>query len=928
MNKFVRIFIYLILTGGLWLGTFLAYSAGQTINQQEFSDFFDNQQDKGPSSRPNTDSPGILDLFLKPKAGQNLPSKSKDIQEAEITPSLNQTFQTKKMVAVPESPPKTQIDASDFEDPFYRVRGFQENSEEVIQPGTTLDGVQFQTYGESNKFIEKFYKESHFSIEEVFGKVEYLEKRGGCYTCHQGIEEISKNHRFSCVRCHGGNRRTNSLPKAHDGLVSNPSSAKNAPRFCGKCHANHVQKVERSLMSTAKRMINITRYGWGAQPADELPYSLKPNDNEQALPNPTEGHAVDGFLRTKCLRCHIDSESPHRPGDYRTSGCSSCHMIYSNDGISLSHDRAIQKLQNKNQKENRFTRKFAENSLNNQRGYPLLHQFTVAVPSVQCEHCHNNNGVGQEFEGLFAKPSRPRTMPTQINDEKPVLYGKEHEFLVPDIHREKGMHCIDCHIGDEMKPEIEPERHQSGVQIRCTDCHGTQDELPQGLLLIESDPNTKILIKRANLNPNLNRKIRSGDTVLVNSKGSPMLHVKRIDKNWVLYSKVSGKKHNIPLLKNFKPSIAHQIPKHMQEMECSTCHARWSAAEWGMHVIRERQLNPDKWKNWNLSDPTSQFLAGDPAIEKPGMLNWLTAKSLPQKIEGNILNEYWWTVFSDSGWSDLVMGKNARGKYSIMKPRYQYFITDQSGPAGLPLKRAEPPLTLDGTPGLIWTDYSPHTIRKTVRSCESCHQSSISAGLGDSLKKFNLDAGQFFSGLKHNNQVPPEFQLKQGVDLNGQALQTPFSGDESRFLNKDEITALQKPTDRYRAFRSLNLRELNFSRLLTRNEFPYDVRHRVRENDMGPPQPREDFLYDVEKNQFVKIEKQKEITVQSEIPRPDEPSEIVTEGNSAQTMDPQPDKKENGIIEFLYDIFQENETAPPPSNELSPAPEEPTQTQL
>ena len=429
-------------------------------------------------------------------------------------------------------------------------------------------------------------------------------------------------------------------------------------------------------MSTAKRTINITRFGWGAQPINEIPFSLKAGDNDQAFPSVTEGHAVDGFLRTKCLRCHIGSESPHRPGDYRASGCSSCHMIYSNDGVSLSHDRAIQKVQSKNKKQNRFTRKFSENSLSNPRGYPLLHKFTVAVPSVQCEHCHNNNGVGQEFEGLFAKPSRPMETLIQINAEKPVLYGKDHEFLVPDIHREKGMHCIDCHIGDEMKPEIEPDQLQSGVQVRCIDCHGTQEKTPKEYLLIESDPNTKKLLARTNLNPNLKKKIRAGDTVSVNSSGSPMLHIKKIKENWVLYSKVTGKKHIIPLLQNLKPSIAHQIPKHMQEMECSACHARWAATDWGMHVIREKFFAPRKWKNWNLSDP---MRFPEPSNKKPGMLDWLTAKSLPQKIEADTINEYWWTLFSDSGWSEMIMGKNSRGKYSIIKPRYQYFITDQTG---------------------------------------------------------------------------------------------------------------------------------------------------------------------------------------------------------------------------------------------------------
>jgi len=460
-----------------------------------------------------------------------------------------------------------------------------------------------------------------------------------------------------------------------------------------------------------------------------------------------------------------------------------------------------------------------------------------------------------------------------------------------------------------MKPEIEPDSLQSGVQIRCVDCHGTQDKLPEEYLLIESDPNTKNLIKRANLNPNLRKRIKAGDTVLVNSSGSPMLHIKQAKNDWVLYSKVTGKKHKIPLLKNRKPSIAHQIPKHMQEMECSTCHARWTASDWGMHVIREKIFAPEKWKNWNLSDPMR--FPENSFNDKPGMLDWLTAKSLPQKIEANIINENWWTVFSDSGWSELIMGKNSRGKYSILKPRYQYFITDQTG-SSLPLKRAEPPLTLDDFPGLIWTDSSPHTIRKAVRSCEDCHQNPLSVGLGDPLKTSIQDAGQFFSGLKQNNQVLPDFQLKQGIDPNGEALQTPFPQDNSRFLNKDEITALQEPSNRYRAFRSLNLRELNFSRLLNRSEFPYDVRHRIRERDLGQPQPREDLFYDVEKNQFVKIEKPKETPKPPQNFTRETPKEQKIEEENNITTDPPQDKKEEGIIEFLYDIFQENEKTPEP----------------
>ena len=147
------------------------------------------------------------------------------------------------------------------------------------------------------------------------------------------------------------------------------------------------------------------------------------------------------------------------------------------------------------------------------------------------------------------------------------------------------------------------------------------------------------MLARSNLNPNLKKKVKAGDTVLVNSSGSPMLHIKKIKNDWALYSKVTGKKHIIPLLKNLEPPIAHQIPKHMEEIECSTCHARWTATDWGMHVIREKSFVPGKWKNWNLSDP----LNIDPSNENSGMLypvgdsvdarnaEFLLSKSLPKR---------------------------------------------------------------------------------------------------------------------------------------------------------------------------------------------------------------------------------------------------------------------------------------------------------
>ncbi|GIS83739.1 MAG: hypothetical protein CM1200mP16_00390 [Nitrospina sp.] len=110
-------------------------------------------------------------------------------------------------------------------------------------------------------------------------------------------------------------------------------------------------------MSTAKRTINITDMLGEHNHWMNFPIRLNLVLKKKFFPSVPEGHSVDRFLRTKCLRCHIGSESPHRPGDYRASGCSSCHMVYSNDGISLSHDRAIQKTQRKNKNLKSFYKK-------------------------------------------------------------------------------------------------------------------------------------------------------------------------------------------------------------------------------------------------------------------------------------------------------------------------------------------------------------------------------------------------------------------------------------------------------------------------------------------------------------------------------------------------------------------------------------------
>jgi hypothetical protein len=75
------------------------------------------------------------------------------------------------------------------------------------------------------------------------------------------------------------------------------------------------------------------------------------------------------------------------PGDYRSSGCTACHVVYANDrspvhaasyaaagnqGFSQSRDRMIRRSQS---------------------GHPLKHVFTRAIPTSQCMVCHMHPGT-------------------------------------------------------------------------------------------------------------------------------------------------------------------------------------------------------------------------------------------------------------------------------------------------------------------------------------------------------------------------------------------------------------------------------------------------------------------------------------------------------------------------------------------------------
>src|SRR6476620_4991644 len=75
------------------------------------------------------------------------------------------------------------------------------------------------------------------------------------------------------------------------------------------------------------------------------------------------------------------------PGDYRSSGCSACHVIYANDR-DPSHSAFYNQAGNLGRSQTADT-----NIPKDESGHPIKHQFTSQIPSSQCMVCHMHPGT-------------------------------------------------------------------------------------------------------------------------------------------------------------------------------------------------------------------------------------------------------------------------------------------------------------------------------------------------------------------------------------------------------------------------------------------------------------------------------------------------------------------------------------------------------
>ena len=382
----------------------------------------------------------------------------------------------------------------------------------------------------------------------------------------------------------------------------NPGDLRVAGETCGTCHEGHVDTVPNSVMATNAGHYWPTLLLAGVQDDRDAHVgsiaaldpdcdpvlnpgtvceleTLVPADHPEVEAIFADGVPDDdtlkelayrSYLSKNCNTCHqAGYPRNNSAGLYRSSGCSSCHVVYDKLGDYQGDDPTIR------------------------RGspvHPKRHEITTAIPAEQCATCHFQGGrIGLLFRGIREGGFNAALTPPNAETIDETLYGHAPGYYItdedttnsvdetpPDAHFAAGMHCVDCHVGRDVHGDGRIYSSSKGqVTLRCEDCHGDA---------------------RAPARPD-------DDGVFRSYKGNELKQLAFREGQVVLAGRLSGRSHVVPqpaeILASGSPSdamIRAMAPdgkdwSHTDSLTCDTCHTSHVQYCIGCHVSMDLRLD-------------------------------------------------------------------------------------------------------------------------------------------------------------------------------------------------------------------------------------------------------------------------------------------------------------------------------------------------
>ncbi len=401
---------------------------------------------------------------------------------------------------------------------------------------------------------------------------------------------------------------------------------------CGACHAPHADAQTKSLlftetgifgnsrfMSGSPNVVNPGLYGetandWGWRAADDpffpngepgsvgqlieapvfsvrgqtgganifnntttyLAASLNGPANQdpttfQVVPNSPLANLFHEQVAFTCGDCHLGSAGANnRYGDYRSSGCTACHMRYSLSGRYTGPDMNLNRLEpidtddiddpERAHTERHLIRNVAKTLTDG--------RFVPGIDDYSCVDCHQgSNRTVLQYWGIrldqnanlvrrVQYPANPDDFETTRFDTRlydPAIAnqtfngrnfnqyileedydGDNRDDTPPDVHYDAGLGCIDCHGSQDIHggrvgiPDLPVLSHmEQAVGVKCESCHGTISAYAATVTGTAFDGTPR--------------------TLAVDRKGTPLTNVyQAAPGEFFLISKLTGRTHYVP----------------------------------------------------------------------------------------------------------------------------------------------------------------------------------------------------------------------------------------------------------------------------------------------------------------------------------------------------------------------------------------------
>ncbi|MBK7742256.1 MAG: hypothetical protein IPI40_00565 [Betaproteobacteria bacterium] len=491
----------------------------------------------------------------------------------------------------------------------------------------------------------------------------------GCLVCHRGVTGLGNAHRpdaVGCASCHGGDALTLDKARAHAGMDVVPGNLATARLQCGQsaCHAAIVPRVERSVMATMSGVVGVTRTVFADDGAAA----------GGAAPHVAElGHeGVDLHLRQACAMCHLGrkkTEVGPNGEDSFGGGCNACHLSYDPPARAALQAYAVSKDAGRAEP-------------------PTAHPaIGLDIGNGQCFSCHSRSGrISTSYEGWHemheppadaSDPDRPRPSRYRVLADTRVF-----EQVVPDIHHQRGLDCIDCHTANETMGDGTAHASKSAqLRVGCEDCHARPGATLPAVAATTLDPESRRILALRDW-PGVARdrhvRARSGEplvNVVVDGTGRPQLIRKR-----------TGERRPLKAM----AAVCAEGGGH-ERLSCGSCHTAWAPRCPTCHTAFDRRIERYDWLAEAYVQGSWEEEAG-PFFANPPTLG-------------------------------LRRGAAATGS----KEAIDTFVPGMIMTLDRTFRAGEPP---DVVFRRLYARIEPHTTRTEARSCKSCHNDPEALGYG------------------------------------------------------------------------------------------------------------------------------------------------------------------------------------------------------